>query len=34
MFNATDFLEDNKRAQNYDIAPGEESVLLGIFRDK
>ena len=34
MLTATDFLEDNERAQVYNIAPGEGSVPLSIFRDK
>ena len=34
MLSATDFLEDNERAQIYNIAPGEGSVPLSIFRDK
>ena len=34
MLTATDFLEDNERAQIYNIAPGEGSVPLSIFRDK
>ena len=34
MLTAIDFLEDNERAQIYNIAPGEGSVPLSIFRDK
>ena len=34
MLSATDFLEDNERAQIHNIAPGEGSVPLSIFRDK
>ena len=34
MLTATDFLEDNERAQIYNIAPGEGSVPLSISRDK
>jgi len=34
MFTATDFLEDSERAQIYNIAPGEGSTPLSIFRDK
>ena len=34
MLTATDFLEDNERAQIYNIAPGEGSVPVSIFRDK
>jgi len=34
MLTATDFLEDNERAQIYNIAPGEGSVPLSMFRDK
>ena len=34
MLTATDFLEDNERAQIYNIAPAEGSVPLSIFRDK
>ena len=34
MLTAIDFLEDNKRAQIYNIASGEGSVPLNIFRDK
>ena len=34
MLNATGFLEGSERAQIYNIAPGERSVPLSIFRDK
>ena len=34
MLTATDFLDDNERQQIYNIAPGEGSVPLSIFRDK
>ena len=34
MLTATDFLEDSERAQIYNIAPGEGSVPLSIFRDR
>ena len=34
MLTAIDFLEDNERAQIYNIAPGEGIVPLSIFRDK
>ena len=34
MLTATDFLEDNERAQIYNIAPGEGSVPLSNIRDK
>ena len=34
MLTATDFLEDTERAQIYNIAPGEGSVPLSIFRDR
>ena len=34
MLSATDFLDDSKQAQIYNIAPGEGSVPLSIFRDK
>ena len=34
MLTATGFLEGNERAQIYNIAPGERSVPLSIFRDK
>ena len=34
MLTATGFLEDSERAQIYNIAPGERSVPLSIFRDK
>ena len=34
MLTATDFLDDNEGQQIYNIAPGEGSVPLSIFRDK
>ena len=34
MLTAVDFLEDNERAQIYNIAPGEGNLPLSIFRDK
>ena len=34
MLTATDFLGDDERQQIYNIAPGEGSVPLSIFRDK
>ena len=34
MLTATGFLEVSERAQIYNIALGERSVLLSIFRDK
>ena len=34
MLTATDFLDDTERQQIYNIAPGEGSVPLSIFRDK
>ena len=34
MLTATGFLEGSERAQIYNIAPGERSVPLSIFRDK
>ena len=34
MLTATDFLEDTEQAQIYNIAPGEGSVPLSIFRDR
>lgn len=34
MLIAIDFLEDNEQAKIYNIAPGEESVPLSIFRGK
>ena len=34
MLSATDFFDDNERPQIYNIAPGEGSVPLSIFRDK
>ena len=34
MLTATGFLEGSERAQIYNIAPGEKSVPLSIFRDK
>ena len=34
MLTATGFFEASKRAQIYNIAPGESSVPLSIFRDK
>ena len=34
ILTATDFLEDNERAQIYNIAPGVGSVPKSIFRDK
>ena len=34
MFTATGFLEDSERVQIYNIAPGEGSTPLSIFRDK
>ena len=34
MLTATSFLDGSERAQIYNIAPGERSVLLSIFRDK
>ena len=34
MLTATGFLEGSERAQIYNIALGERSVLLSIFRDK
>ena len=34
MLTATGFLEGSERAQVYNIAPGERSVPLSIFRDK
>ena len=34
MLTATGFLEGSERTQIYNIAPGERSVPLSIFRDK
>ena len=34
MLTATDFLEDSERVEFYNIAPGEGSVPLSIFRDR
>ena len=34
VLTATGFLEGSERAQIYNIAPGEKSVPLSIFRDK
>ena len=34
MLTATGFLEGSEGAQIYNIAPGERSVPLSIFRDK
>ena len=34
MLTATGFLEGSEQAQIYNIAPGERSVPLSIFRDK
>ena len=34
MLTTTDFLDDTERQQIYNIAPGEESIPLSIFRDK
>ena len=34
MLTALGFLEGSERAQIYNIAPGERSVPLSIFRDK
>ena len=34
MLSATDFFDDNEQPQIYNIAPGEGSVPLSIFRDK
>ena len=34
MLTAINFLEDNEQDQIYNIAPGEGSVPLSIFRDK
>ena len=34
MLTATDFLGDDEQQQIYNIAPGEGSVPLSIFRDK
>ena len=34
MLTATDFLDDNERQQIHNIACGEGSVPLSIFRDK
>ena len=34
MLTATDFLDDNERQQIYNIAPGEGSIPLSIFRDR
>ena len=34
MLTAMKFLEDNEQGQIYNIAPGEGSVPLSIFRDK
>ena len=34
MLTATGFLEGSERAKIYNIAPGERSVPLSIFRDK
>ena len=34
MLTATDFLKDRERAHIYNIAPGEGSIPLSIFKDK
>ena len=34
MLTAADFLNDNERQRIYNVAPGEGSRPLGIFRDQ